>query len=101
MEKEFDCLVCGTAVVDAIVKPVPLEEPIGKGKLLHVGPLAVTTGGLVCNAGMAMRKLGLKVSSVGLVGHDFCLHQSSCCTLAAAAIPLTSVSPKAALEACV
>ena len=48
MEKKFDCLVCGTAVVDAIVKPVPLEEPIGKGKLLHVGPLAVTTGGLVC-----------------------------------------------------
>ena len=71
MEKKFDCLVCGTAVVDAIVKPVPLEEPIGKGKLLHVGPLAVTTGGLVCNAGMAMRKLGLKVSSVGLVAHDF------------------------------
>ena len=58
MEKKFDCLVCGTAVVDAIVKPVPLEEPIGKGKLLHVGPLAVATGGLVCNAGIAHAKTG-------------------------------------------
>jgi len=70
MEKKFDCLVCGTMVVDVIVKPVPLEEPIGKGGLLHVGPLAVTTGGLVCNTGIAMQRLGLKVAAAGLVGPD-------------------------------
>ena len=70
MEKKFDCLVCGTTVVDAIVKPVPLEDPIGKGGLLHVGPLTVTTGGLVCNTGIAMQRLGLKVSAAGLVGQD-------------------------------
>ncbi len=70
MDKKFDCLVCGTTVVDVIVKPVPLEEPVGKGVLLHVGPLAVTTGGLVCNTGIAMQRLGLKVSAAGFVGHD-------------------------------
>ena len=77
MEKKFDCLVCGTTVVDAIVKPVPLEDPIGKGGLLHVGPLTVTTGGLVCNTGIAMQRLGLKVSAAGLVGQDIWIDSDS------------------------
>ena len=38
--------------------------------MLHVGPLTVTTGGLVCNTGIAMQRLGLKVSAAGLVGQD-------------------------------
>jgi sugar/nucleoside kinase (ribokinase family) len=69
-DTEFDCLVCGTCTVDVLTRPVPLSEPPGAGRLFHVGPIEAVTGGLVCNAGVAMSRLGLRVAAVGLVGHD-------------------------------
>ena len=32
--------------------------------------ITLTTGGNVCNAGVAMAKLGMKVAAAGLVGED-------------------------------
>jgi sugar/nucleoside kinase (ribokinase family) len=57
-------------VADVLVRPVPLESPVGGGRLFHVDPLEVTTGGLVCNAGVAMRRLAAVVEAVALVGDD-------------------------------
>jgi sugar/nucleoside kinase (ribokinase family) len=65
-----DCIVCGTCVADILVRPVPLGTPIGGGRLIHVEPIEVTTGGLVCNTGVALRRLGLRVAAAGIVGRD-------------------------------
>ncbi|MCE9629513.1 MAG: carbohydrate kinase family protein [Planctomycetia bacterium] len=70
MSSPTDCIVCGTCVADLIVRPVPLEQPVGGGRLFHVDPLAVTTGGIVCNTGVAMRRLGATVEVAAFVGDD-------------------------------
>ena len=67
---EIDCVVCGTCVVDILVRPVPLSVPVGGGRLLHVDPIEVTTGGIVCNTGIAMQRLGMRVAASSLVGAD-------------------------------
>lgn len=67
---EVDCLVCGTCVADILVRPVPLSTPVGGGRLIHVDPIDVTTGGIVCNTGIAMRRLGMRVAASSLVGAD-------------------------------
>jgi sugar/nucleoside kinase (ribokinase family) len=65
-----DVLICGTCLVDILVKPVGLAAPIGGGRLFHVDPIEVATGGLVCNTGIAMRRLGMRVGASSLVGGD-------------------------------
>ena len=68
--RDIDCVVCGTCVADVLVRPVPLEAAVVAGRLFHVDPVEVTTGGLVCNAGVAMRRLGASVEAVAIVGDD-------------------------------
>ncbi len=70
MTSSPDCVVCGTCVADMLVRPVPLEQPIGGGRLVHVDPIALTTGGIVCNTGIALRRLGVTVAAAGMVGDD-------------------------------
>jgi sugar/nucleoside kinase (ribokinase family) len=67
---DFDCIVCGTCVADILVRPVPLSAAVGGGRLFHVDPVEVTTGGIVCNTGIAMRRLGMRVAASSLVGAD-------------------------------
>jgi sugar/nucleoside kinase (ribokinase family) len=67
---DVDCIVCGTCVADILVRPVPLTTPVGGGRLIHVDPIDVTTGGIVCNTGIAMRRLGMRVAASSLVGAD-------------------------------
>lgn len=69
-DRDFDCVICGTCVVDALVRPVPLGLPIGGGRLIHVEPIELTTGGIVCNTGIDMRRLGMRVAATSLVGDD-------------------------------
>lgn len=66
----FDVAVVGTVVADILVRPVPLGEPVGDGRLFHVEPIEVTTGGIVCNTGLGLARLGLRVAAGGLVGGD-------------------------------
>lgn len=66
----IDCIVCGTCVADMLVRPVPLSQPVGSGRLFHVDPIEVTTGGIVCNSGTAMQRLGMRVAASSLVGDD-------------------------------
>ena len=68
--RDIDCLVCGTCVADVLVRPVPLGAPLGGGRLFHVDPIEVTTGGLVCNTGVALRRLGVRVAAASIVGRD-------------------------------
>jgi len=69
-DKKIDCLVWGNSVVDILVRPVPLEGPIGVGKLIHAEPIEATTGGIVSNSGIALARLGMKVSAFSYVGDD-------------------------------
>ena len=69
-DRDLDCVVCGTCVADILVRPVPLAAPVGGGRLLHVDPIEVVTGGIVCNTGIAMRRLGMRVAAASLVGAD-------------------------------
>ncbi len=69
-EKTFDCVLCGSCVVDLLVWPVPLTTPIGGGRLIQADPIGVTTGGIVSNSGIAMTRLGMRVAAFSLVGDD-------------------------------
>ena len=70
MTKNLDCVCCGSCVVDIPCRPVPLETPIGGGRLLQTEPLTVVTGGIVNNAGLAMARLGMKAAAFTYVGRD-------------------------------
>ena len=70
MNKTIDCVVCGSCVVDILVRPVPLETAIGGGRLVAVDPIEVTTGGIVSNAGIAMSRLGMTASALSYIGND-------------------------------
>ena len=68
--KTFDCIVCGSCVLDILVRPVPLDVPIGDENLLRVEPIEVAPGGIVSNAGIAMARLGMRVAAKTYVGDD-------------------------------
>lgn len=68
--RPVDAIVCGTCVADILVRPVPLTEPPGAGRLFHVDPIDVTTGGIVANTGIGLARLGMRVAAATLVGDD-------------------------------
>lgn len=70
MEKNIDCVLCGSCVVDILVRPVSLDVAIGGGRLVQVDPIEVTTGGIVSNTGIAMARLGMNVAAFSYVGND-------------------------------
>ena len=70
MEKTIDCVLCGSCVVDILVRPVPLEVAIGGGRLIQTDPIEITTGGIVSNAGIALARLGMRAVAFSYVGRD-------------------------------
>jgi sugar/nucleoside kinase (ribokinase family) len=70
VEKTYDAILCGSCVLDILLRPVPLEEPIGHDQLVRVDPIRVCPGGFVSNAGIAMARLGMRVAALTYVGDD-------------------------------
>ena len=70
MEKTIDCVVCGSCVVDVLVRPVPLDKPLGTGQMVRTEPLMLTTGGMVSNASITLAKLGVRSTAFTYVGND-------------------------------
>ncbi len=70
MEKDIDCVVCGSCTVDVLVRPFPLDKSIGTSRLLRVDPIQATTGGIVSNSGTALSRLGMRVAALTYVGDD-------------------------------
>ncbi len=70
VDKQLDCIVCGSCVVDVLVRPVNLDGPIGAGKLIQTEPLVLTTGGIVSNSGITLARLGMRVAAMSYVGSD-------------------------------
>jgi sugar/nucleoside kinase (ribokinase family) len=70
VEKNLDVVVCGSCVIDVLVRPVALDQPIGGGQLVRTDPLELTTGGIVSNAGTTLSRLGMQVAAFTYVGSD-------------------------------
>lgn len=66
----MDAAVFGLIVADLIAEPMDLRRPPPPGGLAITNSITLTTGGNVCNSGIAMAKLGLAVGAAGLVGRD-------------------------------
>ena len=60
----------GLIVADLIAEPMDLRHPPQPGGLARLNSLQLTTGGNVCNTGIAMAKLGMDVAAAGMVGDD-------------------------------
>ena len=70
MPDAFDCIVCGSCVVDLLCRPVNLTKPIGEGVLHHADPVVLTGGGITLNCGITMARLGARVALLSYVGQD-------------------------------
>ncbi len=66
----MDAAIFGLIVADLIAEPMDLRRPPAPGGLVITNSISLTTGGNVCNTGVAMAKLGMKVAAAGLVGQD-------------------------------
>ena len=66
----MDAAIFGLIVADVIAEPMDLRHPPKPGGLAFTNSIQLTTGGNVCNTGIAMAKLGIKVAAAGLVGRD-------------------------------
>ena len=66
----MDAAIFGLIVADVIAEPMELRRPPKPGGLAFTNSVQLTTGGNVCNTGIAMAKLGMKVAAAGLVGRD-------------------------------
>ena len=66
----MDAAIFGLIVADLIAEPMDLRKPPRPGGLAFTNSIQLTTGGNVCNTGIAMAKLGMKVAAAGLVGRD-------------------------------
>jgi sugar/nucleoside kinase (ribokinase family) len=66
----MDSAIFGLIVADLIAEPMDLRQPPAPGGLAILNSLTLTTGGNVCNTGIAMAKLGMRVAAAGLVGRD-------------------------------
>jgi sugar/nucleoside kinase (ribokinase family) len=66
----MDATIFGLIVADVIARPMGLRPPPAPGGLQVVENVSLTTGGNVCNVGLAMAKLGMKVAAAGMVGKD-------------------------------
>jgi sugar/nucleoside kinase (ribokinase family) len=66
----MDAAIFGLIVADVIAEPMDLRHPPKPGGLAFTNSVQLTTGGNVCNTGIAMAKLGMKVAAAGLVGND-------------------------------
>ena len=76
MPQQLDAVVAGYLGVDLApgflpaAETVPPGDLLRPGKLTEVGPLEISSGGVVANTGLAMAVLGNRVALMGLVGDD-------------------------------
>jgi hypothetical protein len=66
----MDAAIFGLIVADLIAATMDLRQPPPRGGLQIIKTIDLTTGGNVCNTGIAMAKLGMQVAAAGLVGND-------------------------------
>jgi sugar/nucleoside kinase (ribokinase family) len=74
MDTKLDCIVAGHTCIDLFPKFQTGGDTINKvfkpGKLIHVGMMSQSIGGVVPNVAGALARLGIKVEAIGKVGED-------------------------------
>lgn len=74
MDTKLDCIVAGHTCIDLFPKFETGVSTINKvfkpGKLIHVGMMSQSIGGVVPNVAGALARLGIKVEAIGKVGED-------------------------------
>ncbi len=70
MVVQADVVVCGTLVADVRVRPFVPIGPDEPSSLRMVEEVRLAAGGVVSNTGLALARLGLRVSAVGRLGDD-------------------------------
>jgi sugar/nucleoside kinase (ribokinase family) len=66
----MDAALFGLIAADVLAEPMDIRRPPRAGGMQLVRTVTLSTGGNVCNAGIAMAKLGMRVAAAGLVGND-------------------------------
>lgn len=72
-DRDAAIIVCGHVAVDIIPRfagRTDFERLLTPGSLVEVGAVAFSTGGAVCNTGIALHRLGAPVRLIGKVGDD-------------------------------
>ncbi len=75
MTDRFSAIVAGHLCLDIIpliagVTPEAFRAAFVPGRLIDVGPVALSTGGAVSNTGLALHKLGVPTQLMGKIGDD-------------------------------
>lgn len=74
IKQHGDIIISGHICLDIIPKILvekdSLSDYFQPGKLLHVGPVMTSTGGVVANTGIALKKMGYDVRLMGKIGAD-------------------------------
>lgn len=75
MNQSIDAVVAGHLCLDIIpdlshIEPETFVSLFQPGRLLEIGPATFATGGPVSNTGLALHRLGLRISLMGKVGED-------------------------------
>ena len=72
MEKAIDVIVSGHLCLDLLptMDHIRLDELPVPGHLFEVGPMHISTGGVVSNTGLALNRLGVNVRLMSNVGDD-------------------------------
>ncbi|MAV34342.1 MAG: hypothetical protein CMJ59_02695 [Planctomycetaceae bacterium] len=68
--KSCDCVVCGEACVDLILRPFKLDRPLYDSATQMIEPIRLVSGGIVPNAGIAMARLGTRIGAICVLGDD-------------------------------
>lgn len=76
MSQEFDVVVAGHLCLDIIpqlshIPPGTFMTLLQPGRLIAVGPAAISTGGPVSNTGLALHRLGISTRLMGKIGTDW------------------------------
>jgi len=75
MSATYDAVVAGHLCLDIIpqlsgTRPGQFEKMFLPGRLLEVGPVTLSTGGVVSNTGLALNRLGITTQLMGKIGDD-------------------------------
>ena len=63
-------IICGSCVVDLPCLNVRLGSTIGRDQTLPIDPIELSSGGITCNTGIALQRLGVSSQALTLTGAD-------------------------------
>ena len=66
----INVVVCGSCVVDLPCLSVDLDAPVGVDQTVPIEPIEPSCGGITCNVGIALQRMGMSPSVLSLVGND-------------------------------